>query len=305
MKSFYLSLALVWLPVSLLSAQTNEQIVKLTGIISLPGVKVALLELQNSRGGQVSRRKLGEGQRDQGVNVLGIDAKTETVDVSCDGHVKTLKFSGDETEREIDSGIAVVHPTVHLQRADLQQVLDLLDELTERNVLRPSAFKPMPISLRVAARSNSEAAETLAGVLRQQGIATIFEGEKFAIVAPNDLTNVMTQLSEEVRSNISHDLSPSTNSETIAPGLIKFRRAPAEQVLAIYAAYTGRRLANRSDLTKQTMWAGVTFRNVTPLSRSEACYALEMLLACNGIRIVRNEDGSFNAVPSVGSTTKP
>jgi hypothetical protein len=41
------------------------------------------------------------------------------------------------------------------------------------------------------------------------------------------------------------------------------------------------------------------------LTRAEAGYALEMMLARNGIRIVRNEDGSFNAVPSVRSTTKP
>jgi hypothetical protein len=53
------------------------------------------------------------------------------------------------------------------------------------------------------------------------------------------------------------------------------------------------------------MWAGVTFRNITPLTRSEACYALEMTLACNGIRIVRNEDGTLNAVPLVRSGTKP
>ena len=133
----------------------------------------------------------------------------------------------------------------------------------------------------------------------------IFEGEKFVIVAPEGQTNRLKQLSDEILANISNDGGSWTNAGVIRAGAIKFTNASAGQVLAIYAAYSGRRFANQDKADPGTMMRVITFCNSTPLTRAEAGYALEMIFACNGIRIVRNEDGSFNAEPSVRSTTKP
>jgi hypothetical protein len=166
-------------------------------------------------------------------------------------------------------------------------------------------MKRVPISLRSAAADKSDAGKALAEAFQQQGIALVFEGEKFVIVAPEGQTNRLKQLSDEILANISKDGGSWTNAGVIRAGAIKFTNASAGQVLDIYAAYSGRRFANQDKADPGTMMRMITFSNSTPLTRAEAGYALEMMLARNGIRIVRNEDGSFNAVPSVRSTTKP
>ena len=82
--------------------------------------------------------------------------------------------------------------------------------------------------------------------------------------------------------------------EVTAAGVIKFRGAPLEQVLQIYAEYVNRTLLYPATLNLQQQ---ITLVNQTPLSRTEVIQALDAVLALNGISLVKIGDKFVKVVP--------
>ncbi len=82
--------------------------------------------------------------------------------------------------------------------------------------------------------------------------------------------------------------------EMTAAGVIKFRGAPLEQVLQIYAEYVNRTLLYPATLNLQQQ---ITLVNQTPLTRTEVIQALDAVLALNGISLVKMGDRFVKVVP--------
>jgi general secretion pathway protein D len=79
-----------------------------------------------------------------------------------------------------------------------------------------------------------------------------------------------------------------TSTEQMIPaGVIKFRGAPLEQVLEIYAKYRNRTLLFPANLNLQQQ---ITLINQTDLTRAEVIEALNAVLALNGISMVDMDD---------------
>src|SRR5262245_60328594 len=84
-------------------------------------------------------------------------------------------------------------------RLRLQPALTLYAHLTGRTVLQHPALKPAGLSL---GDSNDKAAQiaALEQSFRQNGIATILDGEKFVMFVPEGLTNTVKPRSSEIAS---------------------------------------------------------------------------------------------------------
>jgi hypothetical protein len=290
MKTLHLPIIMVCLSGSLCVADTNQPPIVLTGIVSLPDFKCALLDVSKVSWPGTEHIILGEGQRDEGVEVSQVDCEKGIAQVRYQGTAMTLKLSDE---------VAAGSPSIRLQKANVQHVLDLYVRLADVNVLRCDGVKTRPLSLIAAARTKAEARTALEGLFRTQGFASVPTGEKFVVIAPNEFTNALVALSRNIPSAVAADASSWTGSadESIPLRGIRFKGAPAEQILVIYEDYTGRKFANRESVRPTTMMTLMFFENTTALRRSEVCYALEMLLACNRIKIDRNNDGTFNAQP--------
>ena len=177
---------------------------------------------------------------------------------------------------------------IHLREAKLQQALELYAQIKGRTILRQPLLKPITVSLDTEIPTAAAAFEDM---LRQRGIATIPEGDKFVMVVPISLTNSVTPRSNKIVSTVLGDLSSMTNNEVIPAGTINFLPTDWNQVIPIYSDIIERKPASGSKFP----YGLIYLRTVNPLSKAEVIYALETLFAWNGLQLVPEDDKTFRA----------
>ena len=77
--------------------------------------------------------------------------------------------------------------------------------------------------------------------------------------------------------------------------MVDLRGAPDVQVALLYADLIGKKL-DRSEPFRWSGEPGIFFITVTPVSKDEAIYAIETLLAWHNIKVVPVADGFVKAV---------
>ena len=159
--------------------------------------------------------------------------------------------------------------------------LDVYGQLTGKTVLMPSALPRLPDS--IIANLPTDRTDAIARVeraLSEQGLEIVQDGPHFVRVfggrTPEPLTNAPLRGAE---------LATSPGKEGLGPGLIDFNHADLDQVLLIYASLSQRTVLRPMTLPAPT----INLKTQCPLTKEEALYAFETVLALNDICVV--EDG--------------
>jgi hypothetical protein len=255
---------------------------KLTGIVNLPGLRVALLEKRERMNYTLVLR---EGERQGEIELLQILPEVEAVKVRIGGNSDPISLN-------MQSNSPPEKPTrvgLFLENAQLVPILGLYGEMTKRSLLRPPTLASTSISVNAAVTNSTEAARVLEKVLAEKGIVTILDGDKFVMVVPKHMAATAIPRSAQIKSS-----DTNTSTMTIPPKDIIFWGATLDQVAAIYSEFAGRKF-DHSQRTPPS--PPITFQNVTPLTREEFFYAMDTLLAWNGIKLVPADGGLMRAVP--------
>lgn len=262
-------------------AQTNESVLKLTGIISLPDFRRALLESPGPPRGE-GLVTLGEGERQGKFEVLIIKDREGSVDVVNGGKRATLEFG----ILAAVSAAETAGSNLRLANANLEQVLDVYARINGRTVLQHPSLKATLLSLNAAAKTRSEAVAILEQLFQRHGMTSIPDGSKFVMIVPSSLTNTVSARSGGI-------VPTPAESAALPNGVIDFRNADLRQALAIYGRLVGRKLVKAEGLRSST----IRLRTATDLTKSEAAYALETLFRWNGVNVVPVGETEFHAVP--------
>ena len=160
--------------------------------------------------------------------------------------------------------------------------LDFYGYLTGKTVLMPSGLPALPDSIIADLPADkTNAIPKIEGALSERGLEVVQDGPHFVRVlrkeARGSLTNAPLRGAE---------LAAAIGQQSLGPGTMDFSGAELQQVLSIYAI-----LNQRTILRPMTLPAPpISLKTQCTLSRDEAAYAIETVLALNGICIM--DDGA-------------
>jgi len=159
--------------------------------------------------------------------------------------------------------------------ADLLQVLEIYEQLAQRTIIRPSNLIGK-VTLRTQTElTRREAIWMLDAALGLGNIAMIPHGDKFVYVLPG-IEN--PQLSIFTPSYVPASVQ---SKEFLPAGYLNFRGANLTQVLNTYAKLIDREASPHHSTAPAVM---LNLRSVTPLTASEATFALDALAAVNHLK---------------------
>jgi hypothetical protein len=269
-----------------LRAADGEASVKLTGIAHFNNRSRALMEIQPRPGRPVIKPILGEGERVESVEVKEIDAKS--------GRVRVVQ-NGVETFYMVGTGEpAATRRTLHFNDAHFAQVLDIYQELSGRTVLRPASLPANKISIRTQTElTRAEAVQALDDILSRNGLVAQPRADKFVFVVQTNQTGRLSFISDPP--------ADAPDAESFPPGLIKFQDADVSQVFEICQELRGRTLLKPSHLPH----ARISVRSQTQMSRDQAIWMLDAVLALADIAIVPHGEKFFVALPGIENPSLP
>ena len=219
---------------------------RLAGIISVGRVHQAALESTHGRAGQWVL--LGEGQREGGVTILGINPDKGTVRVRLGGT--------DEVTLALSNRTSLPAPGIVLEDSSLDQVLALYQWSVNRTLLRAPLSPRLSFTLSGVATNQAQAARLIERALAEQDIVTVPDGDKFMIVAPKEMESSLKAWPAKSKSVLRRGAGqPSSsamnataqtgsapsrgpNQQVIPAGMLDFRNATLGQAMAIYAEMT-------------------------------------------------------------------
>lgn len=168
--------------------------------------------------------------------------------------------------------------------------LDVYGNLTGKTVLLPSALPRLPDSIiddRPADKTNAIA--KIEGAFSERGLEVVQDGPHFVRVfpkgSPDSLNNAPLRGAE---------LAVTPGTEVLGPGMMDFRNADLNQVLSIYGFMGQRTVLRPCTLPVPS----ISLKTQCALSKQEALYAIETVLALNGI-CIKNDGEKFVQVVSV------
>lgn len=150
MRKFCVGVWLTFAVITALPAQPGMKVERLAGIVQYAGQKRALLDLGKSRFGTAQSCLLAEGQREENLEMLRIDASAGEVKLRMNGADELSFKLRDQTNLPV-SGIV-------WEEVGLQQVLREYAEATGRTLLQSPRLPECQFSLRAAATNAAEVA---------------------------------------------------------------------------------------------------------------------------------------------------
>jgi hypothetical protein len=140
------------------------------------------------------------------------------------------------------------------------------------------------------------------------GVCTRPDGDKFVFVVPerqvSRLSAISTLRPPERPQATASRAGTDAATKTATDGSLKFQEAPVSAVLQVYADLAGRQLV---PLDRDFPNVKLTLRSQTPLTRSEALYALQAVAALNHVHLAFIGDQEVKAVfvPGAERNTTP
>ncbi|EEF60459.1 RNA polymerase sigma factor [Pedosphaera parvula] len=184
--------------------------------------------------------------------------------------------------------------SLKFENLDLSHLLELYAQTAHRSILRPTALPQTSFTLNTSATNDAEAALLLEKALAEKGFTTVLDGDKFAMIVPAYQASIAVPHSAEIKT--SPPRWPGLEERGQVPtGEVNFPAAFVETVTKIYAELIHRKLISHDRLPPGLL---ITFRNQTPLTKSELIYALDTLLAWQNIKVIPVGDDSVQAVVS-------
>jgi hypothetical protein len=167
--------------------------------------------------------------------------------------------------------------------------LDVYGNLTGKTVLMPSALPVLPDSIiSDLPPDKTNAIATIERALAEKGLEVVQDGPHFVRVFCREARDFLTNApmrGAELASAKGHETA-SKDQEALPEGMIDFSGADVNQVLSIYALMRGRTILRPATLPAPV----IRLKTVGRLTLEEALYAVETVLALNGISMV--DDGA-------------
>jgi hypothetical protein len=276
---------LVGLPYWVLSADAAESIPRLSGIVMLPGHKLALLEAA-SPPNEARYQFLSERQRDAEIEVVKIDPANRSMKLNLYAKAGMVHLTLTNLALKSAQGVC-------LDDAALDPVLRLYGELANRTLLRSSLLPQFTLTLNAGATNDAEAAHVLQSALAEKGISILPDGKRFLMVIPKTEASTVKPLASQIKSSA----AAGSADETFPPGMIQFFNSLPMQVLEVYASLLGRKV-QRAEPWPSDVAPGIKLVTQTPVSKDEAIYALGTVLEWAGLKLVRVGEDGLKAVPA-------
>ena len=193
-------------------------------------------------------------------------------------------------------------------RAGLKEVVELYSQVSSRTALQHPWLPAFSISLQTPGTNRLEIVNALEKALLEQGICCIPDGEKFVMIVPrkfasNAIPHSPRPVPAETVNAAGAKFATSNSVRIIPAGTIDFPNVYLSQALEVYAAlYSTNRVSFDQTSLDEAKRSGalntlISLKTATPLTTEEACYALETLVAWNGIRIVPGATNTLKLVP--------
>lgn len=163
---------------------------------------------------------------------------------------------------------------IKFQETDLNQVLDFLAELSDKNLLSTPALPAGKVTIRSqTAMNRGQAVWMMSAALGLGEIATVPAGKDFIFVVPADRTNILPTYDEKALA-----AKASAKGELLQ---LKFDRAPLKSLLGFYAQLTGRQAL---PIPAEIPEVRISFQARKPLTQQDCIFGLESLAALNNVR---------------------
>lgn len=281
MKILFCLFALAGLALFHLNAQLAPAAPRLIGIMNKAERKVVFLDFGETRPSLPRPALLFEGERKEiaDVEVLRINAERGTAEIRVAQTNIVLSLLD-----ECSTAFARTN-VIALTNAALKMVLELYSETSGRTVLQFPVLPNCALQVRAAPANRAEAAVVLELALATQGIAVIRDGEKFALVVPENVVRFVHARSTEIK----HAAPDTSAPEIIATGGVIFEGADLEAVARLSAELRGRKINSRAwpvEIPRPNFF----FKNRAPLTKPELIYALDTLLEWCGLKMVPDGD---------------
>lgn len=168
--------------------------------------------------------------------------------------------------------------------------VDTYAELMGKTVLAPSALPSLPDSIDSELPANkTNVIVFLEKEFSKKGISVVQDGPCFVRLVPGWESqaelSIMPLRGAQLHASLSQQLIPA--------GAVNFPGTELSQVLEIYAELKGRTILRTRFLPSPT----VRFKNQCPLTREELVYALETVLALNGLSTVDDGQAFVEIMP--------
>jgi len=167
--------------------------------------------------------------------------------------------------------------------------VDTYGELIGKTILAPSALPLLPDSIDSEPPANkTNVIAFLEKEFSKRGISVVQDGPRFVRLVPSG--DWQAGLSAPLRGA---QLHASSSQQLIPAGAVNFPATDLSQVLDIYAGLKSRTILRTRFLPSPT----IRFKNQCPLTREELVYALETVLALNGLSTVDDGQAFVQIVP--------
>jgi hypothetical protein len=183
-------------------------------------------------------------------------------------------------------------PPLQIEDAHVEDVIRLLGDASGRILLRPSNLPDVRITLYAFPTNSTEATVILENALAEKGITSISDGEKFLIVVPSNQAGSIAPHSPRGEVSPTRDTSTAGGDPPIPAGEGN-DVVSANILVQVYADLTGRKLIPNSHLPSDQL---ISLRQSIPLTKAEAIYAVEVVLALNNIKVAPVGDDSIEVI---------
>jgi len=190
---------------------------------------------------------------------------------------------------------------INFTGADLGMLPRKYSELVGRNVLRSPTVEPALKAsvhfINQTALTRTEAIQAFQAIFATNGVALVEDGEKFLqVVRAKDAAGSGPGFARPTLAKSPGDAPASTNAVLFPPRSIIFNGAELGMLLRHFSELIGRKPL-RSPQVEPMLKAPVFFVNQTPLTKSEAIRAYDMIFALNGVGFIEEGEAYLKVVP--------
>ena len=275
------------------SALTEYEI-HLRGLFNLGEWRGALLEVKHSLARSnrppvffpSMTRLVKPGEKFEDQTMKGAHINFGILEINTDGERVKLRENGKVSVYGFESIDATALSTklgIELQDVRFEDAVDLYSHLTRPTVLVHPKIIWSPVSVRAAARNETEAVAAVRKAFLDKGISILADGEKFVLMVPTAIERTITPASEKVDS-----ASPPFSSS--------YLYSPVSTVIENYG-----RILERARVGDEPLPTGRVYLRSRNLSKAEMLYAYDTLLGWNGLKVVLIDDKTFKVVRLPGA----
>jgi hypothetical protein len=274
------------------SSALAERQTYLRAIVNVPGLQVALMEIQHTlvkRSNEppvviTTSQLVRSGEQFEDKTIKGEHFQFEVSEIDFPRQIVKTREAGEEHAYTLSQGSRppMAGNRLQLQNAAFKDVIDLYSRLAGRTVLLHPAVDRASVSLEAEwtnqAPERAEITDVFNKYFNERSVSAILDGEKFLQLVPNRMSQAASPRSKDL---------PAGAAEI---GGMRLENTDLGTLVQMYAETSGRRR-----IGSEPVMGLVPYLNVSQtLSKPEVLYVLETLFRWNDARIVFGDGNTFS-----------